>query len=83
MPFDAHDCQAYAQRVHFLNSSFPVFDFDGTLSVCDDDDLSSPSLLRGKILCLGLNTHNQGIDCCEKSLIMVIRGDVGKQHTIS
>lgn len=57
-----HDGQRDIERVHFLDCCFPVFDFNGTFTICDNDNLSCPGFLTCKVSTLGLDTDNQGIN---------------------
>jgi hypothetical protein len=59
---DEHDCQADIKGVHFLDCGLPIFDFNWAFPIGNGDNLASPSLLRGKVVGLSLNTNYQSVN---------------------
>ena len=63
---NVHDCENYVAIVNRLCGVFPFVKLDRTFAISEDDDLSRPSPLGGKIDVLGFDCNNQRIDRCVK-----------------
>ena len=53
-----HDGQRDIEGIHLLYCCFPVFNFNGTFTVCDDYNLSCPGFLTCKVSTLSLDSDN-------------------------
>jgi hypothetical protein len=58
-----HDCQNNIEGSHFVDCSFPIFDFDGVLPVSQDDNFPRPCLFVSQVHVLSLDAYYEGVDC--------------------
>ena len=58
----SHDGCYDIQVIHLLDGKFPVFNFHGVLSVCEENHFACPCFLFGEVRILRLNTDDDRIN---------------------